>query len=217
MSVKIRLILADDHHIVRKGLNLFLHTQKDLEIIGEAENGLIAVELAKKLNPDIILMDLSMPVLDGIEATKAILAQNPEAKIMILTSFSDKDHVIPALEAGASGYQFKDSDPDQLVHAIRSLYQGEKQLDPKVTSSLLSYLQGQKEHQPIQELTKREKEVLKEITLGKSNKEIAATLYITEKTVKTHISNILSKLGLQDRTQAALYAVRNGLDQPTNN
>jgi len=217
MSVKIRLILADDHHIVRKGLILFLHTQKDLEIIGEAENGLIAVELAKKLNPDIILMDLSMPVLDGIEATKAILAQNPEAKIMILTSFSDKDHVIPALEAGASGYQFKDSDPDQLVHAIRSLYQGEKQLDPKVTSSLLSYLQGQKEHQPIQELTKREKEVLKEITLGKSNKEIAATLYITEKTVKTHISNILSKLGLQDRTQAALYAVRNGLDQPTNN
>lgn len=214
--MKIRLILADDHHIVRKGLVLFLGTHKDLEIIGEAENGLIAIELAKTLNPDIILMDLSMPILDGIEATKAILAENPEAKIMILTSFSDKDHVIPALEAGASGYQFKDSDPDQLVTAIRSLYQGEKQLDPKVTSSLLSYLQGQKEHSPIQELTKREKEVLKEITLGKSNKEIAAALFITEKTVKTHISNILSKLCLQDRTQAALYAVRNGLDQTTN-
>ncbi|QQT02522.1 response regulator transcription factor [Peribacillus psychrosaccharolyticus] len=211
-----RLILADDHHIVRKGLVLFLGTHKDLEIIGEAENGLIAIELAKTLNPDIILMDLSMPILDGIEATKAILAENPEAKIMILTSFSDKDHVIPALEAGASGYQFKDSDPDQLVTAIRSLYQGEKQLDPKVTSSLLTYLQGQKEHSPIQELTKREKEVLKEITLGKSNKEIAAALFITEKTVKTHISNILSKLCLQDRTQAALYAVRNGLDQTTN-
>lgn len=215
--MKIRLILADDHHIVRKGLHLFLGTQKDLEIIGEAENGLIAVELAKTLNPDIILMDLSMPVLDGIEATKAILAENPKAKIMILTSFSDKDHVIPALEAGASGYQFKDSDPDQLVTAIRSLYQGEKQLDPKVTSSLLSYLQRQKEPSPIQELTKREKEVLKEITLGKSNKEIAAALFITEKTVKTHISNILSKLCLQDRTQAALYAVRNGLDQTTTN
>ncbi|MEC2057270.1 response regulator transcription factor [Peribacillus psychrosaccharolyticus] len=214
--MKIRLILADDHHIVRKGLVLFLGTHKDLEIIGEAENGLIAIELAKTLNPDIILMDLSMPILDGIEATKAILAENPEAKIMILTSFSDKDHVIPALEAGASGYQFKDSDPDQLVTAIRSLYQGEKQLDPKVTSSLLTYLQGQKEHSPIQELTKREKEVLKEITLGKSNKEIAAALFITEKTVKTHISNILSKLCLQDRTQAALYAVRNGLDQTTN-
>lgn len=214
--MKIRLILADDHHIVRKGLVLFLGTHKDLEIIGEAENGLIAIELAKTLNPDIILMDLSMPILDGIEATKAILAENPEAKIMILTSFSDKDHVIPALEAGASGYQFKDSDPDQLVSAIRSLYQGEKQLDPKVTSSLLTYLQGQKEHSPIQELTKREKEVLKEITLGKSNKEIAAALFITEKTVKTHISNILSKLCLQDRTQAALYAVRNGLDQTTN-
>lgn len=214
--MKIRLILADDHHIVRKGLVLFLGTHKDLEIIGEAENGLIAIELAKTLNPDIILMDLSMPILDGIEATKMILAENPEAKIMILTSFSDKDHVIPALEAGASGYQFKDSDPDQLVTAIRSLYQGEKQLDPKVTSSLLTYLQGQKEHSPIQELTKREKEVLKEITLGKSNKEIAAALFITEKTVKTHISNILSKLCLQDRTQAALYAVRNGLDQTTN-
>ncbi|MGG3942274.1 response regulator transcription factor [Peribacillus psychrosaccharolyticus] len=214
--MKIRLILADDHHIVRKGLVLFLGTHKDLEIIGEAENGLIAIELAKTLNPDIILMDLSMPILDGIEATKAILAENPEAKIMILTSFSDKDHVIPALEAGASGYQFKDSDPDQLVTAIRSLNQGEKQLDPKVTSSLLTYLQGQKEHSPIQELTKREKEVLKEITLGKSNKEIAAALFITEKTVKTHISNILSKLCLQDRTQAALYAVRNGLDQTTN-
>lgn len=214
--MKIRLILADDHHIVRKGLVLFLGTHHDLEIVGEAENGLIAVELAKTLNPDIILMDLSMPILDGIEATKAILAENPEAKIMILTSFSDKDHVIPALEAGASGYQFKDSDPDQLVTAIRSLYQGEKQLDSKVTSSLLSYLQGQKEHSPIQELTKREKEVLKEITLGKSNKEIAAALFITEKTVKTHISNILSKLCLQDRTQAALYAVRNGLDQTTN-
>lgn len=214
--MKIRLILADDHHIVRKGLVLFLCTHKDIEIIGEAENGLIAIELAKTLNPDIILMDLSMPILDGIEATKAILAENPEAKIMILTSFSDKDHVIPALEAGASGYQFKDSDPDQLVTAIRSLYQGEKQLDPKVTSSLLTYLQGQKEHSPIQELTKREKEVLKEITLGKSNKEIAAALFITEKTVKTHISNILSKLCLQDRTQAALYAVRNGLDQTTN-
>lgn len=214
--MKIRLILADDHHIVRKGLVLFLGTHKDLEIIGEAENGLIAIELAKTLNPDIILMDLSMPILDGIEATKAILAENPEAKIMILTSFSDKDHVIPALEAGASGYQFKDSDPDQLVTAIRSLYQGEKQLDPKVTSSLLTYLQGQKEHSPIQVLTKREKEVLKEITLGKSNKEIAAALFITEKTVKTHISNILSKLCLQDRTQAALYAVRNGLDQTTN-
>lgn len=215
--MKIRLILADDHHIVRKGLHLFLGTQQDFEIVGEAENGLIAVELAKTLNPDIILMDLSMPVLDGIEATKAILAENPQAKVMILTSFSDKDHVIPALEAGASGYQFKDSNPDQLVTAIRSLYQGEKQLDPKVTSSLLSYLQGQKEQSPIQELTKREKEVLREITLGKSNKEIAAALFITEKTVKTHISNILSKLCLQDRTQAALYAVRNGLDQTTNN
>ncbi|RFU66890.1 response regulator transcription factor [Bacillus sp. V59.32b] len=209
----IRILIADDHHIVRKGLVLFLQTQTGIEVIGEAENGLIAVEKARELNPDIILMDLSMPVMDGVEATRKILGENPAAKIMILTSFSDKNHVLPALEAGASGYQLKDSDPDKLVEGIHKMIDGKNELDPKITSQLLSHLQGKHNKDSyVDELTNREKEVLNEIAKGRSNKEIASALFITEKTVKTHVSNILSKLNLQDRTQAALYAVRNGLD-----
>ncbi|CAH0344027.1 response regulator transcription factor [Bacillus sp. CECT 9360] len=209
----ITILIADDHHIVRKGLVLFLQTQTGVEVIGEAENGLIAVEKALELKPDIILMDLSMPVMDGVEATRRILGENPAAKVMILTSFSDKNHVLPALEAGASGYQLKDSDPDKLVEGIHKIINGENELDPKITSHLLSHLQGKHEKAShVDELTNREKEVLNEIAKGRSNKEIASALFITEKTVKTHVSNILSKLNLQDRTQAALYAVRNGLD-----
>ncbi|RFU64841.1 response regulator [Peribacillus glennii] len=212
--MSIRILVADDHHIVRKGLVLFLQTQKGLEIVGEAENGLAAVEQARDLEPDIILMDLSMPVMDGVEATRKIREENPAAKIMILTSFSDKNHVLPALEAGAGGYQLKDSDPDKLVEGIHKMVGGENQLDPKITSQLLFHLQGKQEkHSSLEELTAREKEVLIEIANGKSNKEIAAALFITEKTVKTHVSNILAKLNLQDRTQAALYAVRNGFDR----
>jgi DNA-binding NarL/FixJ family response regulator len=158
-------------------------------------------------------MDLSMPVLDGIEATKELKKQAPHIQVMILTSFSDQDHVIPALEAGASGYQLKESDPDELVAAIRKLMNGENQLHPKVTTHLLTRLtkSSEKKVNFIDHLTKREKDVLKEIAKGKSNKEIGAALHITEKTVKTHVSNILSKLGVQDRTQAALYAVQHGI------
>ncbi|WP_409302390.1 response regulator [Peribacillus sp. SCS-155] len=209
MSIKI--LIADDHHIVRKGLVLFFQTQEGLEVVGEAENGQIAIEKAKELKPDIVLMDLSMPVLDGVKATKIICSENPSAKVMILTSFSDKNHVLPALEAGASGYQLKDSDPEKLVEGIHKIVKGENELDPKITSQLLSHLQEKDKLK--EELTAREKEVLKEISKGKSNKEIAADLFITEKTVKTHVSNILAKLNLQDRTQAALYAVRHGLDK----
>ena len=211
--MKIKILIADDHHVVRKGLVFFLQTQSDLEIVGEASNGEEALKLAISLEPHIVLMDLSMPVLDGIEATKELKKQAPHIQVMILTSFSDQDHVIRALEAGASGYQLKESDPDELVAAIRKLMDGENQLHPKVTTHLLTRLTKRTEKQVnfIDHLTKREKDVLKEIAKGKSNKEIGASLHITEKTVKTHVSNILSKLGVQDRTQAALYAVQHGI------
>lgn len=200
--MKIKILIADDHHVVRKGLVFFLQTQPDLEVVGEASNGEEAIKLATSLEPHIVLMDLSMPVLDGIEATKELKKQAPHIQVMILTSFSDQDHVIPALEAGASGYQLKESDPDELVAAIRKLMNGENQLHPKVTTHLLTRLtkSSEKKVNFIDHLTKREKDVLKEIAKGKSNKEIGAALHITEKTVKTHVSNILSKLGVQDRT-----------------
>ncbi|MED5244725.1 response regulator [Priestia sp. LL-8] len=211
--MKIKILIADDHHVVRKGLVFFLQTQPDLEVVGEASNGEEALKLATSLEPHIVLMDLSMPVLDGIEATRELKKQAPHIQVMILTSFSDQDHVIPALEAGASGYQLKESDPDELVAAIRKLMNGENQLHPKVTTHLLTRLtkSSEKKVNFIDHLTKREKDVLKEIAKGKSNKEIGAALHITEKTVKTHVSNILSKLGVQDRTQAALYAVQHGI------
>jgi DNA-binding NarL/FixJ family response regulator len=206
----IKVLIADDHHVVRRGLVFFLKTQKEIEIVGEAANGEEALTLVEKLQPDVVLMDLVMPVMDGIEATKKIKELFPLTKILILTSFSDQDHVIPAIRAGASGYQLKDIEPDQLVEAIKSVYRGESQLHPKVTSHVMAHLSQseKKEENLLEELTKREKEVLAEIAKGKSNKEIAASLMITEKTVKTHVSNILAKLNVADRTQAALYAVK---------
>lgn len=209
----IRVLIADDHHVVRRGLVFFLKTQEMIEVVGEAANGKEAVELAGKLNPDLILMDLVMPEMDGIQATKLIKSELPEIKIMMLTSFSDQEHVIPAVEAGASGYQLKDIQPDELVSSIKRIMNGEDQLHPKATSLVMKHLSSnnRQERKPLDDLTKRELEVLKEIASGKSNKEIASSLFITEKTVKTHVSNVLAKLGLADRTQAALYAVRNQL------
>lgn len=211
--MNIRILIADDHHVVRRGLVFFLRTQKGLEIIGEAANGKEAVELAKSLKPDLILMDLVMPEMDGIQATRIIKKEQPEIKIMMLTSFSDQDHVIPALEAGASGFQLKDIQPDELVVSINKIMSGENQLHPTATSHLLANLsnKSKQEKNLLEELTKRELDVLKEIAKGKSNKEIASSLFITEKTVKTHVSNLLAKLELADRTQAALYAVKNQL------
>ncbi|ETI69216.1 response regulator [Neobacillus vireti] len=209
--MNIRVLIADDHHIVRRGLVFFLRTQKGLDIIGEAANGKEAVELAKSLKPDLILMDLVMPEMDGIQATRIIKKEQPEIKIMMLTSFSDQDHVIPALEAGASGFQLKDIQPDELVASIKKIISGENQLHPTATSHLLANLSNNSKPAKLEELTKRELDVLKEIAKGKSNKEIAAALFITEKTVKTHVSNLLAKLELADRTQAALYAVKNQL------
>lgn len=209
----IRILIADDHHVVRRGLAFFLKTQKDIEIIGEVGNGREAVELARTLKPDLILMDLIMPEMDGIQATKMIKMEMPDIKIMMLTSFSDQDHVIPALEAGASGYQLKDIEPDELINCIRNIMSGENQLHPKATSHLLANLskKDSNERNLMEQLTKRELDVLKEIARGKSNKEIASSLFITEKTVKTHVSNLLGKLELADRTQAALFAVKNQL------
>ncbi|UII56770.1 response regulator transcription factor [Cytobacillus spongiae] len=209
----IQLLIADDHHVVRRGLVFFLKTQAGIQIVGEAKDGNEAVQMAGELQPDLVLMDLDMPVMNGIEATEKIKARYPQIKVMILTSFSDQDHVIPAIEAGASGYQLKDVEPDELVRSIRGLMAGDNQLHPKATSHLLTHLTSKHkvEKNPIDELTKRELEVLQEIAKGKSNKEIATSLFITEKTVKTHVSNVLSKLGLADRTQAALFAVRNQL------
>ncbi|MEL3971836.1 response regulator transcription factor [Rossellomorea oryzaecorticis] len=208
----IRILIADDHHVVRRGLVFFLKTQKDIEIIGEAKNGAEAVQLAERLQPDLILMDLMMPIMDGIEATKEIKKKHGASiQVLMLTSFSDQNHVIPAIEAGAAGYQLKDIEPDELVNSIRKLLSGENSLHPKATNHLLTRISKQDPPHKIHTLTKREKDVLAELTKGKSNKEIALSLYITEKTVKTHISNIFSKLEVSDRTQAALYAVKHNL------
>jgi DNA-binding NarL/FixJ family response regulator len=208
----IKILIADDHHVVRRGLVFFLKTQKYIEVVGEAGNGKEAVELARNLNPDLILMDLIMPEMDGIQATRIIKGEKPEIKILMLTSFADQEHVIPAIEAGASGYQLKDIQPDELVASIRKIMSGEDQLHPRATTLVLKHLSSnRRERKPLDELTKREMEVLKEIASGKSNKEIATSLFITEKTVKTHVSNVLAKLELADRTQAALFAVRNRL------
>ncbi|WP_243458021.1 response regulator transcription factor [Sporosarcina sp. Te-1] len=211
--MSIRILIVDDHHVVRKGLVFFFRTQQDLEIVGEAVNGKEAVELANSLKPDLILMDLVMPEMDGIEATKRIKQQHPDMKIMMLTSFSDQDHVLPALEAGASGFQLKDIQPDELVTALKKIMNGENQLHPKATSHLMNNFtnRSKQDKERVEELTKRELDVLQEIAKGKSNKEIASSLFITEKTVKTHVSNVLAKLELADRTQAALYAVKHRL------
>ncbi|MBN8209156.1 response regulator transcription factor [Bacillus sp. NTK071] len=204
-----KLLLADDHLMVRKGLRLFLQSQPDIEIIGEASTGLEAVTLAEQLQPDVVLMDLIMPEMDGIEATKQLKQKYPGMKIIILTSFSDQDHVLPAIRAGAEGYQLKDIDPDELIYTIRAAFNGKSHLHPLATNQLMSHMTGKDEEETLFEaLTKRERDVLREITLGKSNKEIASSLYITEKTVKTHVSSILSKLNVHDRTQAALLATK---------
>ncbi|HAU35915.1 response regulator [Lysinibacillus fusiformis] len=210
----IRVLIADDHHVVRRGLLFFLKTQKDIEVVGEAKNGHEAVSLAESIQPDIILMDLVMPELDGIQATKRIKAKFPKIEILMLTSFSDRDHVVPAMEAGAAGYQLKDIEPDELVLSIRRIMRGENTLHPEATTTLeMDRKEAQNAPHSLNPLTPREQDVLAELTKGKSNREIASSLFVTEKTVKTHISNIFTKLQVQDRTQAALYAVKHGLTE----
>lgn len=212
----IKVLIADDHHVVRRGLLFFLKTQKDIQVIGEAKNGKEAIELTSELQPDIVLMDLMMPEMDGIQATKHIKDSYPNVEVLILTSFSDRDHVIPAIEAGAAGYQLKDIEPDELVTCIRQIMRGENTIHPHATTHLMK-IRAQKEVLPhiVNPLTPREQDVLAELTKGKSNREIASSLFVSEKTVKTHISNIFPKLLVQDRTQAVLYAVKYGLTEPS--
>ncbi len=208
--LKIKLLLVEDHHIVRRGLVFFLKTREEFEIVGEAENGEDALTFVQTKRPDVVLMDLSMPKMDGIEATKQIKQYDETIKILILSSFSEQDYVLPALEAGADGYQLKEVQPEQLVASIIAVHEGNTNFHPKVTPALLGRSVVKKEN-PFSMLTKREQEVLREIAQGRSNKEIAAVLHITEQTVKTHVSNVLAKLEVDDRTQAALYAVKYGV------
>ena len=212
MTAPIRVLLCDDHAIVRKGIGALLATQADIVVVGEAGDGLEAVAQAKQLQPDVILMDLVMPQLDGIGATQQITAQQPNAHILVLTSFAADDKVFPAIKAGALGYLLKDSGPTQLLQAIRQVARGEPSLEPTIARKVLNELHHPPKAPPTRDpLTARELEVLKLVSQGMSNREIADRLVITERTVCTHMSNILNKLHLASRTQAALYALKEGL------
>ncbi|MCM3088349.1 response regulator [Bhargavaea ginsengi] len=206
----IRVLLADDHEMVRIGVSAYLQVQPDMEVVGEASNGREAVDLALQLRPDIILMDMVMPEMNGAEATAAIMKEWPEAKIMVVTSFLDDDKVYPALEAGASSYILKTSKASRIADAIRDTLGGRTVLEPEVTTKMMQRMRGT-ERAPHDELTAREMEILLLIAKGRTNQDISDELFIALKTVKTHVSNILSKLGVDDRTQAAVYAYQNGL------
>lgn len=215
MDEPIRVLIADDHDIVRKGLRTLIETEPDLALVGEAEDGLEAVARARALQPDVILLDLVMPRQGGLETIRQIKAENPEARILVLTSFADDDKVFPAIKAGALGYLLKDSRPSQLLEAIRQVYRGRSSLHPTIARKLIQEMNQSPDLPPTEEpLTPRELEVLKLVARGLTNQEIAAELVITERTVTTHVSNILTKLHLANRTQAALYAIREGLVDP---
>ncbi|EFR31069.1 response regulator [Eremococcus coleocola] len=207
----IKVILVDDHEMVRLGVSSYLSIQDDIEVIGEAANGLEGYHLAVELKPDIILMDLVMDVMDGIEATQRIMQDWPQAKIIIVTSFLDDEKVYPALEAGAKSYILKTSSAKEIAEAIRETYSGEQVMDDEVNDILLAKDIKDSQPQLHDELTRREYEVLLLIAKGYSNQEIADELFITLKTVKTHVSNILAKLEVSDRTQATIYAYQHKL------
>jgi DNA-binding NarL/FixJ family response regulator/class 3 adenylate cyclase len=207
----IRVLLVDDHAVVRRGLRGFLELLKDFDIVGEAENGREGVAAAERLVPDVILMDLLMPEMGGLEAIAAIKSAQPEIEIVAVTSFIEEEKVTSALEAGASGYLLKDAEAEEVAQAIRAAYNGEVHLDPAVSRLLAQRLRQRKDAEPVEPLTAREREVLAQLAKGASNKEIAYELGITERTARTHVSNILGKLGLASRTQAALYAVEHKL------
>lgn len=211
MSRPIRVFVADDHPIVRRGIRDLLDTEPDLEVAGEATNGRDAVTGAIDLQPDVVLMDLVMSPVDGIEATRQIKARQPQVKILVLTSFATDDKVFPAIKAGALGYLIKDTGPEELIQAIRQVHQGQPTLHPAIAQKLLAEIAQPGEREPIPEpLTEREVEVIKLLARGLSNQEIAGRLVIGVTTVYSHVSNILSKLHLATRTQAALYALREG-------
>lgn len=210
---KITVMLVDDHAIVRNGIRAYLEVLPDMEIIAEAESGTQAVKMAEDLAPDVVLMDLKMPEMDGVEATWRVRQVSPRSQIIILTSYHEDSHIFPAIKAGALSYILKNVDPEELAGAIRSAAKGEAILSPKVASRLIGEWRDDRTEgmQDYMQLTEREQEVLALIAEGLSNAEIAARLVISEKTVKSHVSNILSKLHLADRTQVAVFAWREGI------
>ena len=209
----IRVLVADDHPIVRRGLSSLINLRADMELVGEAADGVEALEKNRKLQPDVILLDLMMPRKDGLEVIREVRQENPEARILVLTSFADDDKVFSAIKAGALGYMLKDSPSEMLLLAIGDVYRGESSLHPVIARKLIRELNQPPADLPPTEdpLTRREMEVLRLVARGLSNQEIATDLSITEGTVRLHVSNVLSKLHLANRTQAALYALQEGL------
>ena len=212
----IRVLIVDDHEIVREGLQTLLAEEADFEVVGMAGDGEVAIALARAENPDVVLMDLLMPVLDGIEATRRILSNNPAARVLVLTTFADDQRVREAIQAGATGYLLKDVLKADLLRAVRDAAIGRASLHPEVQQHLMREVarktsSSQEPKPPHLSLTEREADILRLIADGRSNKEIAAALYLTEGTIKGYVSTILDKLGVEDRTQAALYAVKHGL------
>jgi NarL family two-component system response regulator LiaR len=213
MNNPITVLLVDDHKLVRQGVRAFLEAHDEFLVVGEAESGSVAVKLAEEYIPDVVLMDLIMPEMDGVEATRQVKNISPRSHVVVLTSYHEDEHIFPALEAGATSYILKDVDMEELAEAVRRSARGEVTLHPRVASRILQELHGAKQDEvnPFTELTKREMEVLKLIASGLSNNEIADQLVISDHTVKGHVSNIFSKLHLADRTQAAVYAWQKGV------
>jgi NarL family two-component system response regulator LiaR len=207
----IRVLIADDHAVVRQGLRTFLDLQEDVEVVGEAVDGEVAVAEAQRLGPDVVLLDLAMPRLDGVAALPRLREAAPAARVIVLTSFGEDERLFAALRAGAAGFLLKDAEPAELVRAIRTAHAGQSPLSPAVAARVVEEIAHGGDRTPqADELTPRELEVLRLIARGRSNKRIALELGVAEKTVKTHVSHVLAKLGVSDRTQAALYAVREG-------
>jgi len=213
---RIRVLLVDDHAVVRMGLKSFFDLLDDIEVVGEASDGSEGVAMARRLKPDVVLMDLLMPNMDGVTAIGRIKAELPETEIVTMTSFIEEEKVTAALEAGASGYVLKDAEADEVADAVRAAFAGEVHLDPAVARLLAQRMRQKKSpaDELVEPLTEREKDVLRLLGQGMSNKEIGAALFITERTARTYVSNILGKLGLASRTQAALYAVEHKLAEP---
>jgi len=211
---RIRVVIVDDHAVVRSGLRVFFELQADIEVVGEAADGSEGVAVTRRLEPDVVLMDLMMPTMDGVTAIGRIKAERPGTEVVTMTSFIEESKVTAALEAGASGYVLKDADAEEVATAVRHAYHGEMHLDRAVARLLAQRLRARREPEPVEPLTERERDVLRLLGRGLSNKEIGARLFITERTARTYVSNILGKLDLQSRTQAALWAVEHGLAEP---